>query len=433
MTLFPEHPQRRVLVDEAHARPSLLLRAPLRLSHLAALNGEGGQAADHAQVAALCRAFAVAPPPSDALHFTTRLGPLLFKWERHSEFSSYIVAAHGPFGQPFKNPPTDSLPADWLKEISGEIVAAVHIAVEPESTTDRTVEETSALFDNNTVIGSAVQGGQARAARLWTDARVHADGFSRYLVKDLGMNQRQLGRLARRLLEIETYRILAMLALPLARAARPRVAALERDLTAAVRRLPEISTVEDENALLKGISTLAAEAEGVAATTAYRFSAAHAYAALVRQQVEELRESRLEWMQPVGEFLLHRLAPAMETCENVAARQESVSARIARASDLLRTRVNVAVEAQNRDLLRSMNRRARLQLRLQQTVEGLSVAAISYYLVGLVAYAAKAAHGAGVKVDPDLAAGLAIPVVLALVWFAVRRLRRTVAGKGDED
>jgi uncharacterized membrane-anchored protein len=169
------------------------------------------------------------------------------------------------------------------------------------------------------------------------------------------------------------------------------------------------------------------------AATAFRFSAARAYAALVGQRVEDLRESRLEWMQPLGEFLLRRLAPAMETCENVAQRQESLSVRIARASDLLRTRVNVAVEAQNRDLLRSMNRRARAQLRLQQTVEGLSVAAISYYLVGLIAYAAKAAHGAGVKVDPDLVAGLAIPAVVALVWFAARRLRRAVVGEAGKD
>ena len=431
MTPFREHPQRRALVDEIHARPYLLLRAPVRLSHLAVLTGEGGQAAERAHLDQLCRTFNVAPPPADAPLFSARLGPLLFRWERHTEFSTYTFAADGPFDQPFKEPPSSRLPADWLKAIPGEAISAVHIAIEPASAPDRAVEQTSALFDNNTVIGSAVHGGQAR---VWTDARVHADGYGRFLVKDLGLNQRQLGRLAQRVVEIASYYLLAMLAYPLARAALPKIAALERELSNSVRMLSEISGLGDESALLKRLSTLAAEAEAVAATTNYRFSAARAYSALVSQRIEDLRGARLEWMQPLDEFLLRRLAPAMETCNNVHARQESLSVRIARASDLLRTRVDVALEAQNRDLLRSMNRRARTQLRLQQTVEGLSVAAISYYLVGLIAYAAKAASGAGVKVDPDLVAGLAIPVVVALVWFAVRRLRRAVVGKvGDDD
>jgi uncharacterized membrane-anchored protein len=430
MTSFPEHPQRRALVEEIHARPYLHLRAPARLSHIAVLTGEDGRTAERAHLARLCQTFNVAPPPADALLFSARLGTLQFRWERHTEFSAYLFAADGPFDQPFKEPPSARLPADWLKTIPGETISAVHVAIEPRSAPEREIEQISALFDNNTVIGSAVHGEEAR---VWTDARVHADGYGRFLVKDLGLNQRQLGRLAQRLVEIASYYLLAMLAYPLARAALPRIAALERELSDAVGTLSAISGLGDESALLKRLSTLAAEAEAVAAGTSYRFSAARAYSALVAQRMEDLRGSRLEWMQPLDEFLLRRLAPAMETCANVHARQDSLSVRIARASDLLRTRVDVALEAQNRDLLRSMNRRARAQLRLQQTVEGLSVAAISYYVVGLIAYAAKAAHGAGVKVDPDLAAGLAIPVVVGLVWFAIRRLRRAVVGKAGED
>ena len=426
MTPFPEHPERRALVDEIHARPYLPLRAPVRISHLAVLTGEDGQAAERAHLAELCRTFNVAPPPEDASLFTARVGPLLLRWERHTEFSTFAFVDDGPFEQPFKEPPSARLPSIWVKSIPGETISAVHIAIEPASTPDRTVEQTSALFDNNTVVGSAVHDGQAR---VWTDARVHADGYGRFLVKDLGLNQRQLGRLAQRVLEIASYYMLSLLAYPLARAALPKIAVLEQDISDSVRMLSEISGLEDESALLKRLSTLAAEAEAVAAATNYRFSASRAYFALVRQRMEDLRASRLEWIQPLDEFLLRRLVPAMETCNNVHARQESLSVRIARASDLLRARVNVALEAQNRDLLSSMNRRARAQLRLQQTVEGLSVAAISYYLVGLIAYAAKAAHGAGLKVDPDIVSGLAIPVVIALVWFAVRRLRRAVVGK----
>ena len=144
----------------------------------------------------------------------------------------------------------------------------------------------------------------------------------------------------------------------------------------------------------------------------------------MRRRIEELREERIEGIQTIAEFMDRRLAPAMRTCESVGERLEACATRLGRVSALLRARVEVALEAQNRDLLASMDRRARLQLRLQQTVEGLSVAAITYYVVGLIAYAAKAAHGVGLTLDPDLAAGLAvIPAALA-VWWGVRRIRR---------
>jgi uncharacterized membrane-anchored protein len=150
--------------------------------------------------------------------------------------------------------------------------------------------------------------------------------------------------------------------------------------------------------------------------------------------VQELREERVEGLQTIDEFLERRLAPAMRTCEAVMARLETLSARIARAGELLRTRVDVALEAQNSDVLRSMNRRAKMQLRLQQTVEGLSIAAISYYLVGLVGlvgYAAKAAKTTGLSLDVDIVTGLSIPVVVGLVGAALWRLRRQVARDAD--
>ncbi len=114
----------------------------------------------------------------------------------------------------------------------------------------------------------------------------------------------------------------------------------------------------------------------------------------------------------------------MRTCESLAARQDSLAARIARASDMLRTRVSLAVERQNRDLLASMNRRAKLQLRLQQTVEGLSVVAVSYYATGILGYAFDGLNAAGLRFDTAIALAAAVPVIAALVWLAIRRIRR---------
>ena len=238
-----------------------------------------------------------------------------------------------------------------------------------------------------------------------------------------------MSSLIQRLTEVETYRMMAMLAFPVARETRPLVAAAEERLSRMVTGLADGGGgVEEERSLLRLLSRLAAEAEELTARTSYRFGASRAYYALVRKRVEELREERIVGLQPSGEFLYRRLIPAMDTCESVAARQGDLARRIAQASDLLRTRVDVALEEQNRDLLESMDRRAQLQLRLQETVEGLSVVAISYYLVGLVVYLAKGLKAAGLPVDPAIAAGVAIPVVLGLVWLGVRRLRRAVTG-----
>jgi uncharacterized membrane-anchored protein len=121
----------------------------------------------------------------------------------------------------------------------------------------------------------------------------------------------------------------------------------------------------------------------------------------------------------------------MRTCESIRKRQEELAAHVARASNLLRTRVDVALESQNQDLLQSMNRRAQLQLRLQTTVEGLSVAAISYYVVGLIGDAAKALKPLGFFLDPEVVIAVAIPFVVGIVWRGVRHVRR-IADRDDK-
>lgn len=70
-----------------------------------------------------------------------------------------------------------------------------------------------------------------------------------------------------------------------------------------------------------------------------------------------------------------------------------------------------------------MDKRAHLQLRLQQTVEGLSVAAISYYVIGLVGYLAKVIHAIGLDISSDTLTGASVPFVIVGVWLTVRRIR----------
>jgi uncharacterized membrane-anchored protein len=426
----PDHPLRYALTNEVHARPFAVLRPPECASHLAVVTGEAGAEDERARLAELCARYTVNPPPEDASHFSADFGPFRLKWERHTEFSTYTVFRQGPFEEPFAKPALSLIPPDWLDGVPGERLAAVHVAIEARDAPARPSDALAADFVLETLCASLVGEG---AATAWTDFRIHQDGFGRILIRDEGLTDRRAGRLVQRLLEIETYRTFALLALPVAREIAPHITRIERELAEIADAIGKIGGLDDERRLLDRLTGLSAEIERLSAASNYRFTAARAYYALVKARLQELRERRVEGFQTIAEFMDRRLAPAMRTCESVAARQEDLSRRLTRAANLLRTRVDVAVEAQNRDLLASMDRRARLQLRLQQTVEGLSVVAISYYLVGLAAYAVKAAEAAGLPLSTDLAVGIAIVPVVALVWYMVRRVKRMVVRRHADE
>eukprot|EP01036_Dinobryon_divergens_P003207 gene3207-4221_t len=179
-----------------------------------------------------------------------------------------------------------------------------------------------------------------------------------------------------------------------------------------------------DEALLHELTQLAAEVERLLASSQFRFGACRAYHELVTTRIAELREGRLPGIQTIEEFMARRLTPAVSTCATVSQRLHDLSERVAQASGLLSTRVDIASERQNQALLASMDRRAKLQLRLQQTVEGLSVAAITYYAAGLVGYLAKAGKAAGAPLQPDLVVGLAVPLLIGAVMLSLRRARR---------
>ena len=173
------------------------------------------------------------------------------------------------------------------------------------------------------------------------------------------------------------------------------------------------------------LTELAAELEADAVSSLYRFGASRAYDGIVRERLDALDEAAVPGFDTWGGFLQRRVAPAMRTCRSVEERQANLSRKLTRATTLLRTWVDVEVEKQNRDLLASMNNRARLQLRLQQTVEGLSVAAVSYYVVGLIGYLAKGVPMFGHALAPEVITAASVPLAILLVWWGVRRVRRS--------
>ncbi|MDR3530081.1 MAG: DUF3422 domain-containing protein, partial [Rhodopila sp.] len=372
-----DHPLRAILTNEFHARPPEALHPPLRATYLAMLSGEAAGPRERAHVADLCARFDAPLPAPDAAVHSVDLGSFHLKWERHTEFSAYTVFRAGcSDGAPFGEPAISAVPADWLAGLAGERLVGLHIAVFAAGQKEPDPVSLTEAFGVTAFAGAEMAGGLARA---WTDFRTQADGWGRMVLYDAGMSDRQTGRMVQRLAEIETYRMLALLALPLARSVLPRIGRVEASVAAAAERMTGGSSLSDDQALLAELSGLAAETARIATEIGYRFAAARAYHTLVHQRIVDLRESRIEGLQTFAEFVGRRLDPALATCQAVETRKESLETRIARAGTLLRTRVDVALEEQNANLLRSMNRRATLQLRLQETVEGLSAVAISYY------------------------------------------------------
>ncbi|MDX1655853.1 MAG: DUF3422 domain-containing protein [Candidatus Competibacteraceae bacterium] len=418
-----EHPLRQSLNDELHARPYVAIQSPARVSHLALLATPGDR--DHA--AALCRHYDRQPPPEGVNYWYIDLGPCRMNWERHTEFSTYTFYCRDQFDEPFDERVIDRLPHQWLQGLPGELLVAINVALLPRDRAGPGEADLERWFPSNIYAGSLMTGG---LADVWSDFRIHEDGFSRILVRDLNLNERKAGRLVQRLVEIETYRMMALLAFPMAQQYSGQVARADNTLAELTAAMTCSDGQAHEHRLLEQLSRLAAEIERLAAATSYRFGAARAYYALVQRRIQELREERVESKPTLAEFMERRLAPAMRTCESVRERLLGLSERTSRAGNLLRTRVDVALGQQNQQLLASMDRRAQLQLRLQETVEGLSVVVLSYYCVGLVSYALKALKASGAPINAELLTGLSIPVVVGVVWWGVNRLHHALSPEG---
>jgi uncharacterized membrane-anchored protein len=423
MPIFPpNHAERYAMAEEVHARPPETVASPARASYVAVLIDSDDRARELAHLEALCRRYAIPLPPSGATHFRASVGAFRLKWERHGEFSGYLIIAPGAATRPFVEPAAMLMPAEWLSSVPGRTIAAAHVDIVDGQGMELDAAALAGHFGGHGVAGSSIAEG---AGAVYTDFRIHEDGFSRWLVLDHGLTQGQAGRTLQRLVEIEAYRLLALLALPIARRQTPRMLAIERELAMLTDGLAQGQGNDEE--LLHQLTRLAAEVESGLAASQFRFGACRAYFELVTRRIAEMRESRLPGLQTLEEFMARRFTPAVATCQTAEARLHGLSERIARASALLSTRVDIARERQNQALLASMDRRARLQLRLQQTVEGLSVAAIVYYLAGLVGYVAKGIKAGGWRFEPDLIVGIAVPALAVVAFLAVRRARRHAA------
>ncbi len=425
-SLLPtDDPLRTELHNEVHARPSARVRLPALIVFVAVLNDGVSREME-------CEHLRRLPGQQDLPleHLQGNFARLRFeghtlKWERHTEYTRYSIVQPLPESALLGAESPDLLgelvvDADWLRGIPGRTVAAIELALVNGDLADASALMASAQrwFDGRAVVASQMGNGHSWAL---TQFRIGSNGFERMLVvAPDGTTETRAGRVSQRLLELETYRLMALRGLPVAKQLGPMLTQAEGALADITARLENKSASDQE--LLDTLVSLAAGVERATAESSYRFSATQAYYTLVGQRITELREKAIPGTQTLGEFMQRRLSPAMATVTATAQRLASLSERVSRTSDLLRTRVDIATEVHNQELLEKLTRGQEMQLRLQATVEGLSIAAISYYVVSLLLYGGKALKGAGVPVNPEIAAGALIPLVLWGVWRTTRRI-----------
>ncbi|OUE46721.1 hypothetical protein BZY95_01205 [Billgrantia desiderata SP1] len=408
------HPQRQHLHNELHARPSIYFSEPAHVHHYAFL----ADAEEHAGLLASLSETTGLAFDTERVQQIVTLDEAVLKWERHTEFSTLtLMVPKVPDSEPWPAPPA------WLAQVvdacSATLINATLVLAEGSDTWRGSAE----AYGFADPAGSQVGGGDAT---VWGDFRLDDNGVNRLLLLNAGLNAFRLGRMVRRLLEIETYRMMASLSLPLAKELALELQAYEVELGELSDRNAEQAEA-NPRPLLTALSQLSARLERSGSRSRQRFSATEAYARIVFSRIEELREARVGDCPRLGTFILRRFRPTVHYCAAIHQRQQRLAESAARLNDLLRTRAQVEIEEQNTSILNSLNERASIQLKIQKAVEGLSIIVISYYIFSLFKLGLESLKGLGVEVQPYLAAAVLTPLgglIIGLLAWRIWRVKR---------
>ena len=418
--MLRNHPQRDMAEKELQQRFFPALAAPCSICHFMLTVNAASRDAEFAALSRLASAQGRPFQETDT-DLTLSFDAILLRYERHSEFSTYSFIRQG-IATEF-NEPQHFLPFnDFFQQLPGQLFRVVQLNIltasllQPNQEIDNLWQR---FFASEHCISSQVANKQAQ---VWTDFRKHPEGGGRMLLLDFGLSPSALARLVQQLFDLGNYRKLSLLSWPLVRQSLSRLHQLEQQLSDVTQRIEQQQGSDEQ--LLREISQMTAQTEHLIANNSARIEASAAYYQLTLDRLKSLRETSVDGMMSLQDFSERRLTPAFRTAQSVLSRQLSLSNRLGRSTELLRTRINLQLERQNTELLASMEQRARLQLSLQTAVERLSVVALSYYAVQLVDKALYSIHGWFEKFPLQLMQTLSLPAVILLVAWLLYRLRR---------
>jgi uncharacterized membrane-anchored protein len=346
---------------------------------------------------------------------------IYFLWERHTEASTLTLI--------FPSDIPDASRHDyilWLENWPGGVVRATQIRVIPDSVNIDSNLSAMGISTEEMVCCDINAG-----IRLWSDFSIHGDGYGRLLITAGDVGEGERGRIIQRVQELGNYRNLALLGFPVVQQYGPQLDQLEHRLSDHARRVA--SADEDDEILLNDLAAISSELELIRSATGFRLSATAAYAEVAADRLATLDVQPILNFQSLKDFTERRLVPASRTCSVFRKRLGDIAERISGVMHTLDVRIDSRIKAQNLGLMRSMERSTQLQLRLQTLVEGLSVIAAAYYLVGLIAYMTKGAAAIKTGYAPDMIIGaITLPVVL-LIYLFVNRLRHKVLQETGEE
>jgi uncharacterized membrane-anchored protein len=409
---FPDHPFRQAVLDEVHARPIEFVACPARVRRVALLLPQHPNAVSeaHRLFSEWCARGGLQRPAEHARQHSFDAGGRHVTWELHTEFVTITWASRLEDAE------------NWPGEVGLEafesemLIAAARIdVIDGTSVPERIL----AGFQRSSLCASSIENGQGQVA---TDFVTDTDGFTRFELAAGQIGPLRRAIIVRRLLEIETYRALALLGLPLARSISPDLRSAETRLGTLVEGMVYATTTDQAQAALSALHALSVKTGELLEKTSYRFAASHAYGEVLRARLKGLGEQRTEAASTLERYLGNRIDPALATCRAVEKREAALAEKIDRATELLNTRISLDIQTQNKEVLNTIANTARSQFRLQRTVEGLSTIAITYYLLGILGYVLNGLTEFA-QISKPLVIALAAPVVLLGVWLLIRSVR----------
>ena len=434
-----EHPLRRQLNDELHARKFNHFEGTGRFIRYVYFT-QGDDKRLLRDINKLLVSLKLREMAQDEKFIRQEADGFAVRVERHTEFMSLSIIdgddkpQTGLNKKAFDETAFPHLPFDKIKSLGHLLFHAMWLEICQMPKKHPTANEMESALQGRSVAGDYISSG---GAQLYASFDIDQAGYSRVALMNDAIAGHRMGRVIQRVIEMETYRLMALLSLPKVKYHSPALDKIEDDLKGATRTLSRVQhddkaaqNVEEADALLSQLTGLAADVEQIYSETSYRFSASLAYQDIVDARIASLKTSRLNGYQSIGGFLAKRMQPAMQSMQAFARRIEHLSKRISRAGQLQRSQTELSLQIQNRDLLTSMNKRTSAQLRLQQTVEGLSLAALTYYGVGLVGYIAE---GLPMGVSVKVVKAIAVPVVAILVYVVIKRVKRSLATAPSQD
>lgn len=422
--MMREHPLRNELIDEIHARSFHDFSGLGRfIRYIYLTPDDDSECFDYINEYLSSHGK---PKISDNQKFLrVEFGEFAIRIERHTEFFTISFldkeqpdkrglaeGAFDPSALPY-------LPFDWINEMPCDVFHAIWLEVGGKPISLLSQVEAKLLLKSRAAPANLISD---KSAQLYLGFDRDDNGFTRAVIFNITLAPIRMGRVVQRVVEMETYRFIAMMGLAIVKEHSPTVSKLDKSFN---KLTNDISTTintpdADMRILLKHYSTISATLEQTSSDTSYRLAATKAYRDVFLARLHALRPTYLDGHQGLIGFTDRRMMPAMQTCEAFSARLERLSKRSVRVGQLIQTETESKIQEQNRDLLVSMDRRARTQLRLQQTVEGFSIVALTYYGVGLVHYLAKGLPLAEWGVTSGMINALSVPIIGITVFTLIR-------------